>query len=40
VTAALAAVVLAGVAIGNFLARRYFPREPSPPRLGSVPPKP
>ena len=40
VTAALAAVVLAGVAIGNFLARRYFPREPSPPRLGSVPSKP
>jgi low temperature requirement protein LtrA len=27
VTAALAAVVLAGVAIGNLLARRYFPRE-------------
>jgi len=40
VTAALAAVVLAGVAIGNFLARRYFPREPSPPGLGGVPSKP
>jgi low temperature requirement protein LtrA len=40
VTAALAAVVLAGVAIGNFLARRYSPREPSPPGLGSVPSKP
>ena len=40
VTAALAAVVLAGVAIGNLLARRFFPRAPSPPRLGSVPQKP
>jgi low temperature requirement protein LtrA len=40
VTAALAAVVLAGVAIGNFLVRRFFPRAPSPPRLGRVPAKP
>jgi low temperature requirement protein LtrA len=34
-TAGLALVVLGGVAIGNFLARRFFPRAPSPPAIGS-----
>jgi low temperature requirement protein LtrA len=37
-TAGLAAVVLAGVAIGNFLARRFFPRAPNPPAVGTDPP--